>query len=161
MKLVQITIGALLTMVLSTAEVYKKECYGLVLGTVDKDKYNVMSVAPIQKASRDFKEVRPGDWSNIVKKNRGLFGQRILGDYHSHTQYGEARGGTRLSEEDIASAEHDLIFVIAANDVVKKRKWIGTQTGLITGTFDLISFSIKVYQTGDKVVPLPLICPNL
>src|SRR3990167_2779569 len=87
-------------MVLSTVEVYKKECFGLLLGYRTAEKYVVEHAIPYQSVKRghNFAELRSDKWQLMQEVLKHFPRLDVLGDYHSHTMYGDEIGRASCRE---------------------------------------------------------------
>lgn len=122
--------------VLSSIEVYKKQCLGALLGAKTQGQIVVEHAIPFQAiAKRTFSEV----WPNLRKELKvneaipKLVHLQKLGYFHSHPQFGQKKGGTVLSEADEESMlETEIEIVVAINEGTRKDLWraLGTNSGL-------------------------------
>ena len=157
---------ALVSILTTTAEVYKKECYGLLLGHSTKTNYTITNAITIQKASRLFSSVGVcrTHFAKIIHNLALLPGCQILGEFHSHAQFGKRRGQPILSRGDIkdVTSKMPLQFVVAANDVKNKIQWKTTREGTINGSLGGISMIVKAFNVVDgEVENLPIKCDFL
>lgn len=127
---------AFLGLVLSAVEVYKKECLGLLLGYRMKDGFLIEYAIPYQTAERGHAVV---DINNKYHRRlRGALGALhkwdLIGDFHSHPQYGPAKGEVVPSEKDIEDMPENSIFVIVGiNDRRKHQYFEENKDGTISG----------------------------
>src|SRR5512145_1430465 len=86
--------NAFIDLLLSSAEVYKKECLGFLLGYKLEDRFIIEHAFSFQTASRKPKGVVSHDRSH--KKIEPILSRfdrlQLIGDFHSHTQFGMHRG---------------------------------------------------------------------
>lgn len=133
---------------LSSAEVYKRECLGYLLGYRLEDRFIVEHAFSFQTASRRHKGVIFHDKNHkkigpIIEKFEKL---QIVGDFHSHTQFGLAKGLPVPSEEDIAGMKEGLIYLIVAiNNNEKTVGWGENRDGTISGSVGDFFFKISAY----------------
>lgn len=137
--------SAFLHMVASCLEVYKRETCGILLGTKSRN-YNVRYSFSYQSAERMFTSVEVGDekFDMMRKSMKFLSGNRIIGDFHSHTGKIEATG---LSEEDIKDIKkymHSIEIVLMINKTEKTMKWKHNADKSISGTIGR-GFFLKIY----------------
>ncbi len=137
-------------MVLSSVEVFKKECFGLLLGYRSGGKYIVEHAIPYQSVRRghNWAELRSDKWKILQEILRHFPKLDILGDYHSHTMYRDVRARVALSEDDITYMEpQELQVVIAINQHEQRRarSWAVNSDRTISGWIDRYHFRIAAY----------------
>lgn len=137
-------------MVLSTVEVFKKECFGLLLGYRSNGKFIVEHAIPYQSVRRghNWAELRSDKWKILREVLRNFPKLDILGDYHSHTMYRDIRARVTLSQDDIDCMEpHELQIVIAINqhEHRRARSWSVNSDRTISGWLDRYHFRIAAY----------------
>lgn len=135
-------------MVLSCVEVYKKECFGLLLGYRTPEKYIVEHAIPYQSVRRghNWTELRADKWKTIQEILKNFPKLDILGDYHSHTMYGEVKAQVSLSRDDIEYMDpEDLQIVLAVNENRRSRDWSLNSDRTISGSIDRFYFKIAAY----------------
>lgn len=142
-------------MILSSVEVYKKECFGLLLGHRTPPKYIVEHAIPYQSAKRGHRwiELRSDKWKIIQEVLKNFPKLDMIGDFHSHTMYRNVRADTALSEDDVNYMEsHELQLVIAVNEQRRSAPWAGNQDQTLAGTIDRFHFTMGAYYfpNGDK-----------
>ncbi|MBI4698440.1 MAG: Mov34/MPN/PAD-1 family protein [Nitrospirae bacterium] len=139
---------AFMDLLLSSAEVFKKESLGFLLGYCLEDRFIIEHAFSLQTAKRkrrgvlfdhkDHKKIEP-----ILSKFEKL---QIVGDFHSHTPYGEARGIPIPSPEDIKGMEvENLYIIVAINDLQQSRSWRENRDGSISGSVGDFFFKISAY----------------
>lgn len=137
-----------LGLLLSSAEVYKKECLGYLLGYRLEDRFIVEHTFSLQTASRRLKGVMLGDKNQkkieeILERFDKL---QIIGDFHSHTQFGETKGLPIPSEDDIKTMKPGNIYlIVAVNDIDKVCSWSENRDGTISGSVGRLFFKIAAY----------------
>lgn len=140
-------------MVLSTVEVYKKECFGLLLGYRTAEKYVVEHAIPYQSVKRghNFAELRSDKWRLMQEVLKHFQRLDVLGDYHSHTMYGDVRAEVSLSREDIEYMDpNDLQVVIAINENRRSRGWTVNTDRTMSGSLDRYHFKIAAYYDANR-----------
>ncbi len=140
--------NAFIDLLLSSAEVYKRECLGFLLGYRLEDRFIVEHAFSFQTARRKPKGVISRDLSH--KKIDPILSRfdrlQIIGDFHSHTQFGMSRGIPLPSREDIESMTTERIYLIVAiNNNKKTMSWSENMDGTISGSVDKFSFKISAY----------------
>lgn len=143
-----------LGLILSAIEVYKSECYGLLLGLRTNDKFIIEFAIPYQSAKRGrtWAELRDDKWRIISKIVKNFPKLDVIGDFHSHTMFGESRADVSLGKEDIEyMSESELQMVVAINDKLRSQIWNNNRNGTISGTIDRYHCKIAAYYLpGEK-----------
>jgi proteasome lid subunit RPN8/RPN11 len=154
---------AFLGIVLSSIEVYKKECFGILLGYKDADYFIVQYAIPFQSAERKFGEVeidfrRESSCLRILPQLSQL---RHIGYFHSHTQWGGHKASTEPSDIDAEGMrEGDLEMIIAINEKQKTLKWNYVKSKELTGAIGDYFLRIAAYNiSNDKLQRLEIQCP--
>ena len=140
--------NAFIDLLLSSAEVYKKECLGFLLGYKLEDRFIIEHAFSFQTADRKPKGVVSFDKSHkkILPILERLDRLKIVGDFHSHTQFGPNKGLTLPSQEDISSMGPDLVYlIIAINNNRKTMTWSENRDGTISGSASDFFFKIAAY----------------
>lgn len=161
---VYISENAFIDLLLSSAEVFKKECLGFLLGYKLEDRFIIEHAFSVQTANRkhrgviynrkNHKKIEP-----IIARFNKL--QRI-GDFHSHTQFGSTKGLPIPSEVDIKSMSPGHIYlIIAINNNEKTLQWGEKRDGTISGSVSDFFFKISAhYLNGENTVKRAKIhCP--
>lgn len=140
--------NAFIDILLSSAEVYRKECLGFLLGYRLEDRFIIEHAFSFQTATRGHKGVIVLDKNHkkiepILERFDRL---QIVGDFHSHTQFGATKGLTVPSEEDIRSMKDGLVYlIIAINNNEKTNIWSEKRDGTISGSVGEVFFKISAY----------------
>ncbi|MBI2486448.1 MAG: Mov34/MPN/PAD-1 family protein [Deltaproteobacteria bacterium] len=155
--------SAFMGLILSSIEVYKKECLGLLLGYKLEDRFIVEYTVAYQSAKRMRNGVSPNHArhnriGNVLPKFDKL---EIVGDFHSHPQYGTLKGIPTPSPLDINGMETGKVhMIIAINDNQRSVRWGENQDGTISGTLNDFHFKISAYHSnGKKIRRSPIKCP--
>jgi proteasome lid subunit RPN8/RPN11 len=155
---------AFLSMVLASVEVYRQETLGLLLGYVSAKGYVVEYGIPYQTAMKGYSWVAPKPKTSArmaeILKQMPI---NVIGDYHSHTQWGDSLGEPVPSGEDIADMEMGQVYIIVAvNDKTRKRRWHHTKKGTIKGTLSdyEIEIGAHICPKRYKTKSLKIICPS-
>ncbi len=141
--------NAFIDLLLSSAEVYKKECLGFLLGYKLKDSFVIEHAYSLQTADRKPKGVVSLDRSHkqILPILERLERLQIVGDFHSHTQFGSRKGLPLPSREDIDGMNSDHVyFIIAINNARKSMVWSENRDGTLSGTVGTFFFKIAAYR---------------
>ncbi len=155
--------SAFMGLILSSIEVYKKECLGLLLGYKLEDRFIVEYSVAYQSAKRMRNGVSPNHYGhnrigNVLSKFDKL---EIVGDFHSHPQYGSLKGVPKPSPLDINGMESGNVYmIIAINDNQRSVRWGENMDGTISGTLNNFHFKISAYHfDGTKIKKSPIKCP--
>lgn len=159
--------GAFLGMVISSVETFKRECLGYVFGykpTAGRENYLITSVHNIAMVSkRKNAEIEENERSR--KRLTGLFEAapalyRYLGDFHSHPEWGTAKGVAELSEQDIKNMldnKKSFEIVIAVNSRKKGQvPWEVLADGGIRGSLDKFNFHMAAFTLDADAKPVQL-----
>jgi hypothetical protein len=155
--------SALMSVLLSSVEVYKLECHGALLGMKTRGRIIVEFAIPFQAAERKFSEVTP-NWRRELKVTEilpDIIHLEKVGYFHSHPQFGNTRGKPELSNLDKEYMDPGNIeLVIAINDQKKSALWRETQKGLC-GTLGKYHVVIAgFYKRKDNtIVKHRILCP--
>ncbi|MGB9716485.1 MAG: Mov34/MPN/PAD-1 family protein [Thermodesulfovibrionales bacterium] len=145
---VYISENAFIDLLLSSAEVYKKECLGFLLGYKLEDRFIVEHAFTVQTANRKHKGViyNRKNHKKIEPILARLDKLQIVGDFHSHTQFGSTKGLPIPSPEDIKEMVPGHIYLIVAiNNNQKTMPWGENRDGTISGSVDEFFFKISAY----------------
>jgi proteasome lid subunit RPN8/RPN11 len=153
---------AFVGIVLSSIEVYKKECLGILLGIQSTGRIIVEHAIPLQAiAKRTYSEVVP-NWKKELKLKEAipkLMHLECLGDFHSHPQFGDKKGKAVLSKTDKESMEDCAIEIIAAINASKhKSSWKATN-GELTGSICDYNFRLAGFYKDGGIKQLDIVCP--
>jgi proteasome lid subunit RPN8/RPN11 len=157
--------NAFMGLLLSSAEVFKKESLGYLLGYRLDDRIIVEYAFSLQTARRkrrgvifhhrDQKKIEP-ILSNFIKL-------QIVGDFHSHTPYGKTKGLPVPSPEDIKGMEEaNLYIIIAINELGATKSWKENRDGSISGSMGSFFFKISAYfypYVNSIPQKAPIYCP--
>ena len=155
--------NAFIGLLVSTVEVYRRECFGILLGHREPERIMVDFVVPYQSAQRKFQEVHM-DWhrsQRIEEAVRVTSRWEMVGDYHSHPMYGEKKATTKLSGVDIKDfRDEGTSIIVAINDGHRQQRWGYVKGGLISGSINGYSIRMVSYhREGEAIVRVPLVCP--
>lgn len=140
--------NAFMGLLLSSAEVFKKESLGYLLGYRLDDRYIVEYAFSLQTARRKRRGVisHRKDEKKIESILSSFAKLQIVGDFHSHTPYGHAKGIAVPSPDDIKSMKEDnLYIIIAINESEITRSWKENKDSSISGSMSHFFFKILAY----------------
>jgi proteasome lid subunit RPN8/RPN11 len=143
---VYISENAFIDLLLSSAEVYKKECLGFLLGYKLEDRFIVEHAFTVQNANRRHKGVVYNRKNHKkIEPILAMFDKlQIIGDFHSHTQFGLTKGLPIPSPEDIKEMLPGHVYLIVAiNNNEKTMTWGENRDGTISGSVSEFFFKIS------------------
>jgi proteasome lid subunit RPN8/RPN11 len=155
---------AFLGVLLSSIEVYKNECMGILLGYKTRGRIVVEYAIPLQSAKRRPSEVE-SNWrreAKVIDVLPKLVQFEKLGYYHSHPQWGSLKGVAKLSDADIESMnEGEIELIVAINDS-SRSSWWKEDGKRIKGTIGQYRLEIAGYylcSSDSRVKMYRLVCP--
>lgn len=151
--------NALETMIAASVETFKKECFGFVFGrapTKSRPHFVITSTAPLQCVKRSNGKIEGHARSERRLKEffaRMPRSSRPLGNFHSHTEWGDTQYGAAMSTADTLSMAREnakIEFIIAISSRKKgKAEWRANDDGSVAGSFGSgrynYNFSINGY----------------
>jgi proteasome lid subunit RPN8/RPN11 len=155
-------------LLISAVEVYKRECFGLLIGYRDRtaggSAYIVEHAVPYQTAGRRHKGVvnNPRAHRRVERFLRNIPQLSVIGDFHSHTMWGESKAAPHPSSIDLAGMEPEHVYVIVSvNDRLREVAWSYNDDGSLSGTTDDHYFRLTAYTVTDTREPrrVPIVCP--
>jgi proteasome lid subunit RPN8/RPN11 len=143
---------AFMGLLLSSAEVFKKESLGYLLGYRLHDRFIIEYAFSLQTAKRKRRGVilHHRDKMKIEPILSKFVKLQIVGDFHSHTPYGDEKGIPIPSTEDVNGMEKDnLYIIIAINELNSTKSWKENRDGSISGSMGNFFFKISAYFCSD------------
>ena len=147
---VHISANAFWALLISAIEVYKKECYGILLGYRDSSNIYIVehaiSYQTAQSPPRQCrkKQSRVAAHPQVSGEPSASLHDRRLSFAHG---WGDLKSVGNLSTEDLSDmiAGH-LNFIIVANDNRRSSAWKYNGDGTLSGTVDDYHFRIGAYH---------------
>jgi proteasome lid subunit RPN8/RPN11 len=133
------------------------------LGYRLEDRFIVEHAFSFQTANRGHKGVIVHDKNH--KKIEPILDRfdrlQIIGDFHSHTQFGTTKGLPVPSEEDVSGMKEGLVYLIVAiNNNEKTAGWSEKRDGTISGSVGEVFFKIAAYfLSGNMTKRAKIHCP--
>jgi proteasome lid subunit RPN8/RPN11 len=155
-------------LLISAVEVYKRECFGLLIGYRDRkglqEMYIVEHALPFQTAGRRHKGVvsNPRAHKRIERFLATIPQLSVIGDFHSHTMWGYSRAASYPSATDIEGMTGENVYVIVSvNDRLREVPWNYNDDGSLSGTTDDHYFRLTAYTVNAAGEPrkAALLCP--
>jgi proteasome lid subunit RPN8/RPN11 len=162
---VYISANAFWALLVSAIEVYKRECFGMLLGYRDASNiYVVEHAISFQTANRRHTSVEKNGRASkrINKFLTNLPHLSMIGDYHSHTGWGDLKGvGIPSTQDIIDMSPENLYIIMVANDKRRNTVWQYNGDGTLSGTVDDYHFRIGGYYLDDYSRPkrANIFCP--
>ncbi len=155
-------------LLISAVEVYKRECFGLLIGYRDRsssgEMYIVEHALPFQTAGRRHKGVvsNPRAHRRIERFLESIPQLSVIGDFHSHTMWGYNRAASRPSDTDLQGmAPENVYIILSVNDRLRVVPWSYNDDGSLSGTTDDHYFRLTAYIVGasGEHRRTPILCP--
>ena len=151
-----LSLPSFLTIVTASVEVFRKETIGYLIGVKGENKFMVQYAIPYQTAESTathatIDEDRVSRINEIL--NRLSEGLEYIGDFHSHTEYGECPGTVIPSSTDlISTVPGELNLICAVNTKKKSVDWYETKRGVLAGTVGTYRIEIGGYYIDEAVI---------
>jgi len=155
-------------LLISAVEVYKRECFGLLIGYRDRkgpqEMYIVEHALPFQSAGRRHKGVvsNPRAHKRIDRFLENIPQLSVIGDFHSHTMWGYSRAASHPSDTDLDGMKPENVYVIVSvNDRLREVPWNYNDDGSLSGTTDEHHFRLTAYTVTAAREPrrASILCP--
>jgi len=156
MEQVYLSEQAFLGIILSAAEVYNRECYGLLFGYRLPGKTIVEGAIAYQTAERKFSQVALYErQARIIQEVIREFPKHAyVGEFHSHPFFRGAAGDTGLGPEDLRGiTEPEVQLVVAINPRQRSVDWSTNRSGILSGTLAGFHFRIAGYAVLPREAP--------
>jgi proteasome lid subunit RPN8/RPN11 len=156
---------AFVGIVLSSIEVYKKECIGILLGIKSQGRIIVEYAIPLHAVTkRTYSEVVPNLKKELKLKEAipKLMHLDTIGDFHSHPQFGDKKGFAALSDVDKESMDKTEIEIVAAINESKRRVDWKIVNGEVAGSICDYNFRLAGFykkNNGGLIKQLDIVCP--
>lgn len=157
--IVYIEKGPFLDMLSASIETFKRECVGYIFGRKPSRKRNsfiITNAVNIQLAKRRKNsevvqsQLSKKNCEDFFKKYPSLF--KVIGDFHSHPEWGKHKGIAMPSETDIKNIEYGEISIIIAISTINKDRilWQNNSNGGIKGSLGSYKFCLNVFRIVKK-----------
>jgi proteasome lid subunit RPN8/RPN11 len=157
-------------LLISAVEVYKRECFGLLIGYRDRrgpteeESFIVEHAIPFQSAGRKHRGVvsNPRAHRRIERFLRNIPHLSVIGDFHSHTMWGYNRAASHPSDTDLQGMVRENVYVIVSvNDRLREVRWNYNDDGSLSGTTDDHYFRLTAYtvNASGEARRMPISCP--
>ena len=162
---VYISANAFWALLISAIEVYKKECFGILLGYRDSSNVFIVEHAvSYQTANRRHTSVDRNQRASkrIQKFLANLPHLSLIGDFHSHTSWGDLKGVGHPSDTDVKDMVSENVYIIVVvNDKRRASGWQYNEDGTLSGTVDDYHFRVGAYflDESGKSTLANIFCP--
>lgn len=151
-----LSLPAFLSIVSSSIETFKKETIGYLIGVKAENKYMVEYAIPYQTAESSFAHVTV-DIKRVERINSILRllseGLEYIGEFHSHTAFGESKAHITPSSEDlVTTVPGELNIICAVNAKKRSVKWYEDRRGVLVGTVDEYRIEIGGYFVKEPAI---------
>jgi len=155
-------------LLISAAEVYKRECFGLLIGyrvrRGRQEMYIVEHALPYQTAGRRHKGVvsNPRAHKRIERFLSSIPQLSVIGDFHSHTMWGYSRAASNPSDTDLEGmVPHQVYIIVSVNDRLRVVPWNYNDDGSLSGTTSEHHFRLTAYAVTAEGEQrrMPILCP--
>ncbi|MEO0161414.1 MAG: Mov34/MPN/PAD-1 family protein [candidate division WOR-3 bacterium] len=165
-----LSLPAFLSIVSSSIETFKKETIGYLVGVKGENKYVVEYAIPYQTAESSFAHVTI-DLKRVERVNSILRllseGLEYIGEFHSHTAFGESRAYITPSAEDLlTTVPGELNIICAVNPKKRAIRWYENKKGVLVGTvgdyrIEIGGYFVKKPAIGKKYERVRIKCPSV
>ncbi len=137
---------ALINMLVSSIEVYKKEALGILLGIKRGKNYYIRYAVNFQKAKRGYESIDIDD--RTEKRINSLLTRvskyRLIGDYHSHPDGPYALSST--DKKDMKETATDISVLVVIKKGFKKPKQWKYANKQLQGSVDGYFVTLQAYE---------------
>lgn len=146
-------------MLLAAVDPFKKECFGYIFGKKPSrtgNEYVVSKIQIVQSVIRPHKFTEVEHMKRSKKRMFDIFRAYpklypLMGDFHSHPEYGSDQRSVELSVHDIqdmsVSSWCEIAFVVRISSRSTERlEWISKSGGGVRGSFGDYVVDINVYR---------------
>jgi proteasome lid subunit RPN8/RPN11 len=151
-----LSLPSLLAIVSSSVEVFRKETIGYLIGFKGERKYMVQYAIPFQTADssathatiNEDRVARVNEILNILSE-----GLEYIGDFHSHTVFGDSPGTVIPSSDDLLSTiPGELNLICAVNFKKRSVDWYENKRGVLAGTVGKYRIEIGGYYIDEPCI---------
>ncbi|MCI0623012.1 MAG: Mov34/MPN/PAD-1 family protein [Acidobacteria bacterium] len=152
-------------LLISAIEVYKKECYGYLIGYRDENNVFIVEHALSHQSAQRYN-------TGVIENKRAIRRMKkflsnippltLIGDFHSHAGWGDLKAVPTPSNQDVLVMEPKTVYIIIeVNDKRKSVPWNYNDDGALSGTTDDYYFKIVAYYLNlqSKVKRANIFCP--
>jgi proteasome lid subunit RPN8/RPN11 len=141
--------GTFIALVTAAAEAYRRECYGVLLGTRNRGRAYIRVAMAYQSARRAPQSVRlVGKRRRIIRRVLQAFPRYdYIGEFHSHPGTVGNPVSACPSREDLQGVRPgECEIIIAVRDSPARRPWRHCADGSLSGTAGRFYLKIRAYR---------------
>jgi proteasome lid subunit RPN8/RPN11 len=165
-----LSLPSFLAIVSSSVETFRKETIGYLVGIKGENKFMVEYAIPYQTADSGYVHATI-DMERVARINDILNklaqGLEFIGDFHSHTAFGESPATVIPSNTDLTSTvPGELNLICAVNEKKRSVRWRENSRGILVGTIRQYRIEIGGYYVekptiGRKYQRVNVKCPAI
>lgn len=154
-----------LIMLMSAVDPFKRECLGYLVGKKPNRRYNsylIESVVTVSSARmRKNSEIEQSQGS--LKRMRDIFNSYnrlypLVGDFHSHPEWGTHDGSPELTDKDIADmkvSKPGYLEIVIGISTRKRQSSLAWQVvnGCVKGSLSKYIFEVNAYVLSSDLAP--------
>jgi proteasome lid subunit RPN8/RPN11 len=151
-----LNLPAFLAIVSSSIETFKKETIGYLVGIRGANKFVVEYAIPYQTAESGFSHVTI-DLKRAERINEILGrlseGLEYIGDYHSHTGFGNYPAKVVPSRDDLmTTVAGEINIICAVNNKKRAVPWYESKNGILVGTVGEYRIEVGAYFVAEIAI---------
>ncbi len=161
---------AFLAIISSAVETFRRETIGYLIGLKAENKFRVEYAIPYLTAESGFAhttvDLKRAERINAILKNLSE-GLEFIGDYHSHTVFGQSEATVKPSATDLATTSAGELNLICAVNLKKRAvSWRENRQGSLVGSVGEYHIEIGGYyidrpRVGRFYQRLKIRCPAI
>lgn len=140
--------GAFIALVTAAAEAYRRECYGVLLGTQSRGRVCIRVAMAYQLARRAPRSVRlVGNRRRVIRRVLKAFPRYdYIGEFHSHPGTVEVPVPAVPTREDMQRVRPgECEVIIAVRETPARRPWRHCRDGSLCGTAGRFHIQIRAF----------------
>jgi proteasome lid subunit RPN8/RPN11 len=141
---------AFIALVAAATEAYRRECYGVLLGTRRLGRVYVLTAFAYQTARRTPKSAQlvDGRRRTVRQVLRAFPKYDYIGEFHSHPGYGDEPGRPILSDSDLVGVRPgECELVVAVRRARARVPWAYCADGSLSGVAGKHFLKLRAYLT--------------
>lgn len=149
-------------MIIASLEVYKKECFGLLLGEVHKHHYLVTDTYYFQDAKRSYDgvDVNQIRMNRVDKLLNFLSTDKVIGDFHSHPNGPMVLSG--FDKYEVLHGETSLAMLVGIWPMKKEQPWKVHDdysiSGTIAGRYFVRIRAFEADKKANRIYHIRIVC---
>jgi len=141
--------GTFIALVTAAAEAYRRECYGVLLGTRSRGRAHIRVAIAYQSARRSPQSVHlVGKRRRIIRRVLKAFPRYdYIGEFHSHPGSTATPVSASPSREDLQGVRPgECEIIIAIRSSPTRRPWRHCRDGSLSGTVGKFHIQIRAFR---------------